>query len=117
MLHFAKIVALILEVAFSDGFSRKPIKKEGGINKSGKILIVVCIILIAGLGITAGALIEMNKVSTVPVTKTVQLVKQLTQQIMRQLVILSTKHLVTVKYISNIHPAGMFYLTQLILWP
>ncbi len=57
-----------LRSSFSDGFSRKPIKNEGGINKSGKILIVVCIILIAGLGITAGALIEMNKVSTVPVT-------------------------------------------------
>jgi len=31
------------------------------------ILIVVCIILVAGLGITAGALIEMNKVAAVPI--------------------------------------------------
>jgi thiazole synthase ThiGH ThiG subunit len=30
-------------------------------------LIVVCIILVAGLGITSGALIEMNKVGTAPV--------------------------------------------------
>ncbi|MGB7969572.1 MAG: hypothetical protein WCF28_08370 [Methanobacterium sp.] len=30
-------------------------------NQSTKILIVVCIILVAGLGITAGALIQMNK--------------------------------------------------------
>lgn len=30
-------------------------------------MIVVCIILVAGLGITSGALIEMNKVGTAPV--------------------------------------------------
>ncbi|MGB9200769.1 zinc-ribbon domain-containing protein [Methanobacterium sp.] len=39
----------------------KPPRKEGGMNQSTKILIVVCIILVAGLGITAGALIQMNK--------------------------------------------------------
>jgi hypothetical protein len=46
--------------------SRRPIpgrppKNEGGMVQSTKILIVVCIILVAGLGITAGALIQMNK--------------------------------------------------------
>jgi hypothetical protein len=46
--------------------SRRPIpgrppKNEGGMAQSTKILIVVCIILVAGLGITAGALIQMNK--------------------------------------------------------
>jgi hypothetical protein len=56
-----------LKTNFSGG-SRKPVKKEERINKSTKILIVVCIILVAGLGITAGALIEMNKVGTAPVT-------------------------------------------------
>jgi uncharacterized membrane protein YbaN (DUF454 family) len=39
----------------------KPPKNEGGMAQSTKILIVVCIILVAGLGITAGALIQMNK--------------------------------------------------------
>jgi hypothetical protein len=56
-----------LKTNFSGG-SRKPVKKEERINKSTKILIVVCIILVAGLGITAGVLIEMNKVGTAPVT-------------------------------------------------
>ena len=49
-------------------FPEKPFKKESGMGQSTKILIVVCVILVAGLGITAGALIEMNKVGTVPVT-------------------------------------------------
>jgi hypothetical protein len=56
-----------LKTNFSGG-SRKPVKKEERINKSTKILIVVCVILVAGLGITAGALIEMNKLGTAPVT-------------------------------------------------
>ena len=34
---------------------------EEGMSQSTKILIMVCIILVAGLGITAGALIQMNK--------------------------------------------------------
>ena len=38
--------------------------------KSNKILIVVCVILVAGLGITVGALMEMNKIGTTPVTNT-----------------------------------------------
>ena len=49
-------------------FPEKPIKKESGMAQSTKILIIVCVILVAGLGITAGALIQMNKVGTVPVT-------------------------------------------------
>ena len=49
-------------------FPEKPIKKESGMAQSTKILIVVCVILVAGLGITAGALIQMNKVGTAPVT-------------------------------------------------
>ena len=36
-------------------------RKEGGMAQSTKILIIVCIILVAGLGITAGALMQMNK--------------------------------------------------------
>ena len=49
-------------------FPEKPIKKESGMAQSTKILIVICVILVAGLGITAGALMQMNKVGTVPVT-------------------------------------------------
>ena len=56
--------------SFSSGFPRESVKNEGGMNKSVKILIVVCVILVAGLGITAGALMEMNKSGTVPVTNT-----------------------------------------------
>ena len=46
--------------------SRRPIperppRNRGGMARSTKILIVVCIILVAGLGITAGALMQMNK--------------------------------------------------------
>jgi hypothetical protein len=59
-----------LETTFSRGLPRESVKNEGGMNKSIKILIVVCVILVAGLGITAGALMEMNKVGTVPVTNT-----------------------------------------------
>jgi hypothetical protein len=36
-------------------------RKKDGMAQSTKILIVVCIILVAGLGITAGALMQMNK--------------------------------------------------------
>ena len=50
-----------LKRSFSKGFPRESIKNEGGMNKSTKILIVVCVILVAGLGITAGALMEMIK--------------------------------------------------------
>ena len=39
----------------------EPIKKDTGMSQSTKILIVVCVILVAGLGITAGALMQMNK--------------------------------------------------------
>ncbi len=59
-----------LKTSSSSGFHREPVKNEGGMNKSTKILIVVCVILVAGLGITAGALIQMNKVGTAPVTNT-----------------------------------------------
>ena len=40
---------------------KEPITKDEGMAQSTKILIVVCIILVAGLGITAGALMQMNK--------------------------------------------------------
>jgi hypothetical protein len=59
-----------LKTTFSRGLPRESVKNESGMNKSIKILIVVCVILVAGLGITAGALMEMNKVGTVPVTNT-----------------------------------------------
>jgi len=59
-----------LKTSFSKGFPRESIKNESGMNKSTKILIVVCVILVAGLGITSGALMEMNKVGTAPVTNT-----------------------------------------------
>ncbi len=53
----------------SKTYPREAIKKEDGIAQSTKILIVVCVILVAGLGITAGALMQMNKSGgTVPVT-------------------------------------------------
>jgi hypothetical protein len=59
-----------LKSTFSRGLPRESVKNEGGMNKFTKILIVVCVILVAGLGITAGALIEMNKVGTAPITNT-----------------------------------------------
>ena len=59
-----------LKTTLSNRFPRESIHDEGGMNKSTKILIVVCVILVAGLGITAGALIQMNKVGTAPVTNT-----------------------------------------------
>ncbi len=40
---------------------REPIKNDTGMSQSTKILIIVCVILIAGLGVTAGALMQMNK--------------------------------------------------------
>jgi len=50
-------------------YPRETIKKEEGIAQSTKILIVICVILVAGLGITAGALMQMNKSGgTVPLT-------------------------------------------------
>jgi hypothetical protein len=39
----------------------EPIKKDNGMAQSTKILIVVCVILVAGLGISAGALMQMYK--------------------------------------------------------
>jgi hypothetical protein len=38
-----------------------PPRKDSGMAQSTKILIVVCIILVAGLGISAGALMQINK--------------------------------------------------------
>ena len=50
-------------------YPQEAIKKEEGIAQSTKILIVICVILIAALGITAGALMQMNKSGgTVPLT-------------------------------------------------
>ena len=46
----------------SKTYPGEPIKKEESLSQSTKILIVVCVILVAGLGITAGALMQMNKV-------------------------------------------------------
>jgi hypothetical protein len=57
-----------LKTAFSGKtFHRKPIKDEN-MAQSTKILIIVCVVLVAGLGIAAGALIQMNNVGTVPAT-------------------------------------------------
>jgi hypothetical protein len=58
------------KISSSRAFSQEPIKRQKGMAQSNKILIVVVVILIAGLAITAGALIEMNKVGTAPVTNT-----------------------------------------------
>ena len=44
--------------------------KEENMSQSTKILIVVCVILIAGLGVTAGALMQMNKGSGTVATNT-----------------------------------------------
>ena len=49
---------------------REPIKKDTGMSQSTKILIVICVILIAGLGVTAGALMQMNKGSGTVATNT-----------------------------------------------
>lgn len=43
----------------------KTIKNENGMAQSTKILIIVCVILVAGLGISAGALMQMYKGNTV----------------------------------------------------
>lgn len=42
-------------------YPKEPKNKEESMSQSTKILIVVCVILVAGLGITAGALMQMNK--------------------------------------------------------
>ena len=42
-------------------YPREVIRKDESMAQSTKILIVVCIILVAGLGITAGALMQMYK--------------------------------------------------------
>lgn len=57
-------------------FPRKSIKKEDTMAQSTKILIIVCVILVAGLGITAGALIQMSKVGTVPGTNSSSISQQ-----------------------------------------
>jgi uncharacterized membrane protein YvbJ len=51
-----------LKTTFSRVVPMDPVKNDSGMNKSLKILIVICVILVAGLGITAGALMEMNKI-------------------------------------------------------
>ena len=50
-----------LTSSFSTIAPSKPIRKEESMAKSTKILIVVCVILIAGLGISIGVLMQMNK--------------------------------------------------------
>jgi len=65
---FCETCGTNLKTTFSKGYSRDSVKKEKGMSQSTKILIIVCVILVAGLGITAGALIQMNKVGTIPVT-------------------------------------------------
>jgi hypothetical protein len=50
--------------------SRTYPKKQEGMAQSTKILIIVCIILVAGLGITAGALMQMSKGGGAVVTNT-----------------------------------------------
>jgi len=63
-------------------YRREAIKKDDGIAQSTKILIFVCIILVAGLGITAGALMQMNKggVAVVNSTSVTQSPTQVTNQ-------------------------------------
>ncbi len=51
----------------SRAFPQEPLKREEGMAKSTKILIVVVIILVAGLGISAGVLMEMSKTGTTAV--------------------------------------------------
>ena len=53
--------ANIKPTSFKRTIPGKPPRKDIGMAQSTKILIVVCILLVAGLGITAGALIQMNK--------------------------------------------------------
>jgi len=48
-----------------NGGSRQP-PHEGGMKQSTKILIAVCILLVAVLGVSAAALSQLNKVATVP---------------------------------------------------
>jgi hypothetical protein len=76
-----------LKSTFSRGLPRESVKNEGGMNKFTKILIVVCVILVAGLGITAGALIEMNKVGTAPITLVLLVNQQILQVVMHLLVV------------------------------
>jgi hypothetical protein len=59
------------------GFRQPP--HEGGMKQSTKILIAVCILLVAVLGVSAAALSQLNKVATVP-ESTVSSVNQSTSQ-------------------------------------
>lgn len=61
-----------------NGGSRQP--SHEGMKQSTKILIAVCILLVAALGIAAGALLQLNKVATVP-GSTVSSVNQSTSQV------------------------------------
>ena len=58
---FVKHVVQTLNHSSNRRIRREPIKKDTGMSQSTKILIIVCVILIAGLGVTAGALMQMNK--------------------------------------------------------
>ena len=51
-------------------FTNKEIKLEDGMAQSTKILIILCMILVAGLGISAGALIQMNNNGGIVATNT-----------------------------------------------
>ena len=55
-----------LKPTVTNGVSGKPVHE--GMKQSTKILILACIILVAALGVTAGALSQLNKVSTVSET-------------------------------------------------
>lgn len=59
-----KCGAKIKSTISSRAITQEPLKREEGMEKSTKILIIVVIILIAGLGISAGVLIEMSKTGT-----------------------------------------------------
>jgi hypothetical protein len=59
-------------------YPKEPKNKEN-MSQSTKILIVVCVILVAGLGITAGALMQMNKSSGTVATNTSSVTQSPTQ--------------------------------------
>jgi hypothetical protein len=57
---YCEICGTNIKTTFSRGVPKPQLKKEG-MSQSTKILVVVCVILVVGLGISAGALMQMYK--------------------------------------------------------
>lgn len=98
--------------------TKKTVKKED-MTKSTKILIVICIVLVAGLGIIAGAFIQMNKqlapntisIANSTVNNTVnqtQSVQNTTQKTSSQSISASQAASIALKYGKKFSPQGQW---------